>query len=51
MVELQFTDYHHYSDILLDLKMAPEDLVVPIPKFFVEEREAEAETRNKLLVP
>ncbi len=50
MVELQSSDYHHFSDILLDLKMSPEDLIIRVPRMFQEGRAPEVEARFQLLV-
>lgn len=42
-------DFHNFTDILFDLKLSPDDLKVPIPKFFTEDRTDELETRRTLL--
>jgi len=50
MVELENTDFFVLSDILLDLKLVPEDLIIPVPKFFVEEREKQIDINKSVLV-
>eukprot|EP00842_Homolaphlyctis_polyrhiza_P001543 jgi/Hompol1/238/HPOL_000387-RA len=49
LVELECTDFHNYNDILLDLKLTPDQLRLPIPRFSVEERREEVESRIELL--
>jgi hypothetical protein len=44
------TDISNFSDILIDLKLVPDDLKVPIPRFILEEREKDVESRKVLLV-
>jgi hypothetical protein len=47
---LKCSDYYAFNDVLLDLKLSPDALQVPVPRYLVEERSAEIETRRKLLV-
>jgi hypothetical protein len=42
-------EYVHVDDILVDLKLPPSTLEVPIPRFFLEDRAVEIKTRNKLV--
>mmetsp|Transcript_153261 Transcript_153261/g.267789 ORF Transcript_153261/g.267789 Transcript_153261/m.267789 type:complete len:902 (-) Transcript_153261:616-3321(-) len=55
MLELKFQivshcgEYVNYDDVLVDLKLTPDVLEIPIPKYFLEERKRELEERNKLL--
>ncbi|KAI4888903.1 hypothetical protein NFI96_032048 [Prochilodus magdalenae] len=49
MVELEFSEFHYFDDMLQDLKMTPEDLEVPIPRFFVRERMKALKAREKML--
>ncbi|KAJ3140041.1 Dynein regulatory complex protein 11 [Physocladia obscura] len=49
IVEVELCDISNYSEILLDLKLIPEDLAVPIPRFILEEREKELSDRKLLL--
>ncbi|NXX33363.1 DRC11 protein, partial [Nicator chloris] len=37
MVALENSECHHMDDILMDLKRVPEDIEIPIPKYFVKE--------------
>ena len=42
-------EYVNLDDILVDLKLPPETLEVPIPHYFLEDRRAEIRNRNKLV--
>eukprot|EP01006_Ploeotia_vitrea_P042685 TRINITY_DN66651_c5_g1_i1.p1 TRINITY_DN66651_c5_g1~~TRINITY_DN66651_c5_g1_i1.p1 ORF type:complete len:928 (-),score=183.27 TRINITY_DN66651_c5_g1_i1:1437-4001(-) len=42
-------EYVNFDDVLVDLKLTPDVLEIPIPKYFLEERQQELEERNKLL--
>ncbi|NWI38326.1 DRC11 protein, partial [Picathartes gymnocephalus] len=37
MVALENSECHHMDDILMDLKLVPEDIEIPIPKYFIKE--------------
>eukprot|EP01062_Namystynia_karyoxenos_P056004 TRINITY_DN46982_c0_g1_i1.p1 TRINITY_DN46982_c0_g1~~TRINITY_DN46982_c0_g1_i1.p1 ORF type:complete len:955 (+),score=437.24 TRINITY_DN46982_c0_g1_i1:92-2956(+) len=41
-------DFASCDDVLVDLKVTPDTLEVPIPKYFVEERKRELDDRRKL---
>ncbi|XP_040608986.1 dynein regulatory complex protein 11 [Mesocricetus auratus] len=49
MVELELTEFHYFDDILQDLKLAPQQLEVPIPKYFLKERLEVIRGREKIL--
>ncbi|XP_051986459.1 dynein regulatory complex protein 11 isoform X1 [Xyrauchen texanus] len=49
MVELEYSEFHYFDDILQDFKMIPEDLEVPIPHYFVRERMRALKERQKML--
>uniref|UniRef100_A0AAR2IRL4 ATPase AAA-type core domain-containing protein n=1 Tax=Pygocentrus nattereri TaxID=42514 RepID=A0AAR2IRL4_PYGNA len=49
MVEVEFSEFHYFDDVLQDLKMTPEDLEVPIPRYFVRERMKALKEREKML--
>ncbi|KAJ3030613.1 UNVERIFIED_CONTAM: Dynein regulatory complex protein 11 [Siphonaria sp. JEL0065] len=49
IVEVELSDISNYSEILLDLKLTPDDLVLPIPRFILEEREKELIERRTIL--
>ncbi|KAL1022283.1 hypothetical protein UPYG_G00024610 [Umbra pygmaea] len=49
MVELEFSEFHYFDDLLLDLKLTPEDLEVPIPQYFVREKMRVLRDREKML--
>ncbi|KXS17327.1 hypothetical protein M427DRAFT_30474 [Gonapodya prolifera JEL478] len=47
--ELECTDFLALNDVLLDLKLRPSDLAIPVPHFFTEDREGELTERSKML--
>ncbi|KAK7813401.1 hypothetical protein U0070_007970 [Myodes glareolus] len=49
MVELELTEFHYFDDILQDLKLAPQQLDVPIPRYFLKERLEVIKGREKTL--
>ncbi|KAK6325599.1 hypothetical protein J4Q44_G00049410 [Coregonus suidteri] len=49
MVELEFSEFHYFDDVLQDLKLTPEDLEVPIPQYFVREKMRVLRDREKML--
>ncbi|ERE81836.1 ankyrin repeat and SOCS box protein 18 [Cricetulus griseus] len=49
MVELELTEFHYFDDILQDLKLAPQQLDVPIPRYFLKERLEVIKGREKIL--
>ncbi|KAM6945370.1 dynein regulatory complex protein 11 [Aplochiton taeniatus] len=49
MVELEFSEFHYFDDVLQDLKMTPDDLEVPIPRYFVREKTRILRDREKML--
>ena len=50
MVDLQFTDFHNFVEILLEFKMNVEDLILPVPNFLIEEKAQEHEQLVQVLV-
>uniref|UniRef100_A0A3Q3L2G4 Dynein regulatory complex protein 11-like n=1 Tax=Mastacembelus armatus TaxID=205130 RepID=A0A3Q3L2G4_9TELE len=38
MVELDQSEFHYFDDLLLDLKMTPKDLEIPIPRYFLRDK-------------
>ncbi|XP_078100268.1 dynein regulatory complex protein 11-like [Sander vitreus] len=38
MVSLQLSEFHYFDDLLLDLKMTPKDLEIPVPRYFLREK-------------
>ncbi|XP_033471742.2 dynein regulatory complex protein 11-like [Epinephelus lanceolatus] len=38
MVELELSEFHYFDDLLLDLKMTPKDLEIPVPRYFLREK-------------
>ncbi|RXN24887.1 IQ and AAA domain-containing 1-like protein [Labeo rohita] len=49
MVELEYSEFHYFDDILQDFKMTPEDLEIPIPRYFVREKMRALKEREKML--
>ncbi|XP_073809094.1 dynein regulatory complex protein 11 isoform X1 [Danio rerio] len=49
MVELEHSEFHYFDDLLQDFKMTPEDLEVPIPRYFVREKMRALKEREKML--
>ncbi|XP_033028258.1 dynein regulatory complex protein 11 isoform X2 [Lacerta agilis] len=49
MVELEFSEYHYFDDILQDLKLAPENIEIPIPRYFIKEKIKVLKEREKIL--
>ncbi|XP_037706090.1 dynein regulatory complex protein 11 isoform X2 [Choloepus didactylus] len=49
MVQLELTEYHYFDDILQDLKLAPQQLDIPIPKYFLKEKLEVIKGREKIL--
>ncbi|KAM3857053.1 dynein regulatory complex protein 11 [Diretmus argenteus] len=49
MVEVEFSEFHYFDDVLQDLKMIPEDLEVPIPRYFLRERMQVLKDRERML--
>ncbi|XP_030637612.1 dynein regulatory complex protein 11 [Chanos chanos] len=50
MVELEYSEFHYFDDMLQDFKMIPDDLEVPIPRYFLRERARALREREKMLV-
>ncbi|XP_023577994.1 IQ and AAA domain-containing protein 1 isoform X2 [Octodon degus] len=49
MVELELTEFHYFDDILQDLKLAPQQLDIPIPRYFLREKLEAIKGREKML--
>ncbi|KAJ1557701.1 Dynein regulatory complex protein 11, partial [Nowakowskiella sp. JEL0078] len=49
IVELEMSDFNNFGDILLDLKLVPDDLNLKIPKFFGEEMSKQTQLRRAIL--
>ena len=45
----QGAQYVNLDDILVDLKLTPDVLELPVPKYFTKEREAEIKDRDALM--
>ncbi|XP_046905640.1 dynein regulatory complex protein 11 isoform X2 [Hypomesus transpacificus] len=49
MVEKEFSEYHYMDDVVQDLKLTPEDIEIPIPRYFISERSKVLQDRGKML--
>ncbi|XP_041913607.1 dynein regulatory complex protein 11 isoform X1 [Alosa sapidissima] len=49
MVEKEFSEYHYMDDVIQDLKLTPEAIEIPIPKYFISERKKVLQDRAKML--
>ncbi|KAM6131643.1 dynein regulatory complex protein 11 [Phoenicopterus ruber ruber] len=49
MVQLENSEFHYFDNILEDLKLLPEDIEVPIPRYFVKEKLEVLQQREKIL--
>ncbi|MCJ8734625.1 hypothetical protein PDJAM_G00237410 [Pangasius djambal] len=49
MVEKEYSEYHYMDDVIQDLKLMPEDLEIPIPKYFLSERRKVLQERAAVL--
>ncbi|NWW46396.1 DRC11 protein, partial [Pedionomus torquatus] len=49
MVELEKSEFHYIDNILEDLKLLPEDIEVPIPRYFIKEKLEVLQQREKIL--
>ncbi|KAM4776546.1 dynein regulatory complex protein 11 isoform 1-T1 [Cyanocitta cristata] len=49
MVALEKSECHHMDDILMDLQRVPEDIDIPIPKYFIKENLSILQDREKFL--
>lgn len=49
MIGLELSEYHFFDDVLQDLKLTPNDIELPIPKYFVIEKVEAFAEKEKLL--
>ncbi|XP_051874852.1 dynein regulatory complex protein 11 isoform X2 [Pristis pectinata] len=49
MVKLEFSEFHYYDDILQDLKLTPEALEIPIPRYFMKDKLKVMKERENIL--
>ncbi|NXA68856.1 DRC11 protein, partial [Mohoua ochrocephala] len=49
MVALEKSECHHMDDILMDLQRVPEDIDIPIPKYFIKENLRMLQEREEYL--
>nr|XP_023688535.1 IQ and AAA domain-containing protein 1 [Paramormyrops kingsleyae] len=49
MVEKEFSEYHYMDDVIQDLKLTPEDLEIPIPRYFIRENRTVLQERSQML--
>uniref|UniRef100_A0A8C6Q9D6 IQ motif containing with AAA domain 1 n=1 Tax=Nothobranchius furzeri TaxID=105023 RepID=A0A8C6Q9D6_NOTFU len=50
MVEKEFSEYHYMDDVLHALKLTPEEVEVPIPRYFLNECSKEVQERKGMLM-
>nr|XP_014431162.1 dynein regulatory complex protein 11 isoform X2 [Pelodiscus sinensis] len=49
MVVLENSEFHYFDDILQDLKLSPEHIEIPIPRYFLKEKLKVLREREKIL--
>ncbi|XP_069841302.1 dynein regulatory complex protein 11 isoform X2 [Dendropsophus ebraccatus] len=49
LVELEISEFQYFDDILQDLKLGPESLEIPIPKYFIKEKMKVLKDREQIL--
>lgn len=49
MVNLEYSEFHYFDDVLSDLKLTPTDIEMPIPRYFVLERAKALQEQEKRL--
>jgi len=47
MVQLELSEYHYFDDVLSDLKLTPNDIEIPIPKYFILDNKQVFDEREK----
>ena len=47
---MEFSEFHQLDDVMIDMKLAPNDLDVPVPKFIGEENAKRADEREKIMI-
>ncbi|CAB4019852.1 IQ and AAA domain-containing 1-like [Paramuricea clavata] len=49
MVLLEHSEYHYFDDVLSDLKLTPNDIEIPVPKYFIFENAKALKEKEKLM--
>ncbi|KAM4698591.1 dynein regulatory complex protein 11 [Rhinophrynus dorsalis] len=49
LVELEISEFQYFDDILQDLKLGPESLEIPIPRYFIKEKMKVLKDREQIL--
>lgn len=49
MVRLESSQYHFFEDVLSDLKLTPDDIEIPIPRYFINNYKTQLKERERLL--
>uniref|UniRef100_A0A8C5PLA7 IQ motif containing with AAA domain 1 n=1 Tax=Leptobrachium leishanense TaxID=445787 RepID=A0A8C5PLA7_9ANUR len=49
LVELEISEFQYFDDILQDMKMGPESLEIPIPRYFIKEKMKVLKDRERIL--
>jgi len=49
MVQLEFSEYHYFDDVLSDLKLTPDDIEIPIPRYFLQDNQLAMKEREQVI--
>uniref|UniRef100_A0ACB8GEA3 Dynein regulatory complex protein 11 n=1 Tax=Sphaerodactylus townsendi TaxID=933632 RepID=A0ACB8GEA3_9SAUR len=49
MVDLEYSEFHYFDDILQDLKLIPDSIDIPIPRYFIKEKLKVLKERERIL--
>lgn len=49
MVNLELLEFHYFDDILTDMKLTPQDVELPIPRYIIGENTKVLKEREKML--
>ncbi|XP_069716596.1 dynein regulatory complex protein 11 [Phaenicophaeus curvirostris] len=49
MVNLEHSEFHYFIDLLIYLELLPQDLEIPIPRYFIKENLETLQQREKML--
>jgi IQ and AAA domain-containing protein len=49
MIKLELSEYHYFDDVLQDLKLTPNDIELPVPKYYIHEKVEAIADKERLL--
>ena len=49
LVDLEHNDFQYFDEILSDMKLTPNNIEIPVPKFFRRDQQKALKEREKLL--